>query len=229
MAHCFTVFPLLCKTKYDWFEEKAKAVWAYNRNLNQYRVDTGLITQESFDEMQWLYPHYVPTYRVDSNSGIASIEGKYNLAIKKTVKGAKGSTKRLISPEVIIARQTMETIPAGRENQLTRKLAEAAERRGKNNFIEVVSTKKLTAEELAELDPTTIRPKGGQITYFKDGEMQTLSLILEELNKDQYYDYAIMQRLGLSRKRYYAIKSVVLDKVERIILSDGYKEATKKQ
>lgn len=55
------------------------------------------------------------------------------------------------------------------------------------------------------------------------------SLILEELNKDQYYDYAIMQRLGLSRKRYYAIKSVVLDKVERIILSDGYKEATKKQ
>ncbi|MBR5880688.1 MAG: hypothetical protein IKZ16_03275, partial [Clostridia bacterium] len=167
------------KSKYDYFGEKAEAVWAYNRNLNQYRVDTGLITQESFDEMQWLYPHYVPTYRVDSNSGIASIEGKYNLAIKKTVKGAKGSTKRLISPEVIIARQTMETIPAGRENQLTRKLAEAAERRGKNNFIEVVSTKKLTAEELAELDPTTIRPKGGQITYFKDGEMQTLNVAKE--------------------------------------------------
>ena len=48
-------------------------------------------------------------------------------------------------------------------------------------------------------------------------------LVFEELNKDLYYDYAIMQNLGLARNRYYSIKRTVLKKVETIINSEEYK------
>ena len=42
--------------------------------------------------------------------------------------------------------------------------------------------------------------------------------VFEALNKDTYYDYAIMVNLGLSRNRYY--------EVERIILADKDKSNT---
>lgn len=50
--------------------------------------------------------------------------------------------------------------------------------------------------------------------------------VFEALNKDTYYDYAIMVNLGLSRNRYYEVKHIVLGKVERIILADKDKSNT---
>jgi hypothetical protein len=50
--------------------------------------------------------------------------------------------------------------------------------------------------------------------------------VFEALNKDTYYDYAIMVNLGLSRNRYYEVKHIVLGKIERIILADKDKSNT---
>ena len=44
-----------------------------------------------------------------------------------------------------------------------------------------------------------------------------------ELNKDYYYDFSIMVALNLTnRERYYQIKGVVIDKVERIATQYGF-------
>lgn len=49
--------------------------------------------------------------------------------------------------------------------------------------------------------------------------------IFVQLNKDQLYDVAIMSMLQLSPRRYYEIKAIVVDKVERIARENGFYEA----
>jgi hypothetical protein len=164
---------------YPEFKRVAEKVWAFLQNLNQYRVDTGLISQDTFDYLAKLYPHYVPTYRTGATKGIGAIEGKYNLKVKTTIKTAKGSTKNLLPPDVMIARQVMETVRAGRINQLANALYEGAEKSGDTTYIEVVSRKRVTDEEIAELDPTEIRPKNNEVVFFRKGERITMRVSKE--------------------------------------------------
>ena len=49
--------------------------------------------------------------------------------------------------------------------------------------------------------------------------------VFSELNKDKYYDYAIMVNLNIPNRRYYATKKVVMDKTERIVVEMGYNYA----
>ena len=162
---------------YPEFKAIAEKVWNYNKNLNQYRVDTGLIDQAQFDYMQKLYPHYVPTYRADSKTGIAAVKGKNNVAISQSVKSATGSTKDLLNPIVIMARQTMETVRAGRINQIANALYDGA--KGDKTYLAEISKKKVKNSEVVDIDPTELRPKGNQVTFFKNGEKIVLQVSSE--------------------------------------------------
>ena len=51
--------------------------------------------------------------------------------------------------------------------------------------------------------------------------------IFDELNKNKYYDYAIMLNLNIPNRRYYNTKNIVVDKVERIAVELGYNHAFK--
>lgn len=42
------------------------------------------------------------------------------------------------------------------------------------------------------------------------------------LNKDELFDIGIMQKLGLSNRHYYDVKSVVMSKIERIATEKGF-------
>ena len=46
-----------------------------------------------------------------------------------------------------------------------------------------------------------------------------------QLNKDQYFDFAIMDSMKLTANRYYEIKGIVVDKVERIARDYGFYES----
>lgn len=46
--------------------------------------------------------------------------------------------------------------------------------------------------------------------------------IFNELNKNKYYDYAIMINLNIPNRRYYVNKKIVLQKTERIVVEMGY-------
>lgn len=161
------------------FKGVAEKVWAFLQNLNQYRVDTGLISQDTCDYLAKLYPHYVPTYRTGATKGIGAIEGKYNLKVKTTIKTAKGSTKNLLPPDVMIARQVMETVRAGRINQLANALYEGAQKSGDTTYIEIVSRERMSDEAIADLDPTELRPKNNEVVFFRDGERITMRVSKE--------------------------------------------------
>ena len=47
----------------------------------------------------------------------------------------------------------------------------------------------------------------------------------DELNKNKYYDYAIMLNLNIPNRRYYLIKKIVIDKTERLVVEMGYNTA----
>ena len=50
-------------------------------------------------------------------------------------------------------------------------------------------------------------------------------VLFEQLNKDQYYDIAIMMQMTISPRRYYDLKATVIDKVERIATENGFLDA----
>ena len=164
---------------YDFFPDVAEKIWKYSENLNKYRVDTGLIDQSHFDYLKKLYPHYVPTYRADVKTGIAAVKGKNNLAISQTIRTATGSTKDLLNPIVIMARQTMETVRAGRINMIASRLYDGATAANDKTYLSEISRKKVAKSELVDLDPTELRPKGNQVTFFKNGEKITLQVSAE--------------------------------------------------
>lgn len=76
---------------------KAEAQFqAFRREfLQEFLVNTGRLSQEAFDNLNRIYPHYVPTFRVKSTDGIAQRTGK-----GKTFKiqRAKGSTEDIYNP-----------------------------------------------------------------------------------------------------------------------------------
>lgn len=49
--------------------------------------------------------------------------------------------------------------------------------------------------------------------------------VFDELNKNKYYDYAIMLNLNIPNRRYYLIKKIVIDKTERLVVEMGYNTA----
>ena len=182
------------EVKYPEFKTLAAKVWKYNDNLLQYRVDTGLITAEAAAACRRLYPHYVPTFREGSSSGIGGLSGKYNLAVKSTLKTAKGSTLDIMPIDVIMARQTMEVVRAGRINQLKNSLYDALERGQNYSDMRVAGVERvnkapeklrLTAPVKAELynaldvDYSTMRDMNNQISFYKDGNRITLDVTPE--------------------------------------------------
>lgn len=107
------------------FEQLANKVYVYNRNLMQYRVDSGLVSQESADMMNKMYPHYVPTFR--DKSGISGSKVvKNDVSIANTVKKAIGGDSDILPLDLSMARQTMQTIQAAKRNLVGNRLLNIA-------------------------------------------------------------------------------------------------------
>ena len=165
------------------FKETAEKLWAYTKNLNHMRVESGLISADSEAYMNELYPHYVPAYRDTKGGGVAAIKGRRNLAISSTVRRAKGSGLDVLDAIDSIASQTQEVVRAGRINQLFRKMYDIASNGEGAEYVEIVSREKVSSEQVANDSTKTeltaiieVRPKGNQITGFVNGEKVTLSV-----------------------------------------------------
>ena len=53
-------------------------------------------------------------------------------------------------------------------------------------------------------------------------------MIFLALNKDNQYDFGIMLEIGISGRRYYRLKKIVIQKVERIARQFGFESAINK-
>ena len=160
------------------FKEIAEQLSTFNRNLNQYRVDTGLLSQEVADELNTKYPHYVPSYRLEDGMviGTGSLKGKYNFEVQQSVKTAKGSDKTVDNPILTYIHQTISTYKAGRVNQLLKLLHDNAD----GEF--VVTSEHTAPKTEAEADDETGATEYGKaidrttnsLTYWDNGKKVTI-------------------------------------------------------
>ena len=176
------------------FKAMAKDVWEYNKNLMRLRIELGLITDEVAEYMNNMYPHYVPAFTEgqENKQGISATTRSNT--VKQTIKGAKGSVDNKLPPDVIIARQTMEVMRAGRLNQLLNSLYDGVVQKGDNTNVSVVEIKqrwqpnktkdaikeaKKNANEVLEMmdeDYSTYDNQPHQYTFYRGAERITISV-----------------------------------------------------
>ena len=98
------------------FEQYRVQVRGYIDNLMQYRVDSGLMTQENADFLKKFYPNYVPTLRVtEGNTGAG--RDRNAVRIGKTVGRAQGGTEQLVPLHEALGKQTMKVVREGSKNR----------------------------------------------------------------------------------------------------------------
>ncbi len=88
----------------------------WNKFVKTWLVDTGRITQESYDAMLKKYPNYIPTYRVGKGYGGGSLPNKVNAG--SGIKGAKGGTSDVIPLEDNFLAQIDRIVTSTRKNDL---------------------------------------------------------------------------------------------------------------
>lgn len=117
----------ICKhleEKYPDFAKKQAAIKDYLNDLQQYRVDTGLISKSTKDYLDALYHDYVPTYRVKDGKRVNIVDGtKKDLKVGTPLKTATGGTSELLPLHEQIAQLTDYTFRLGEENRLFKFMA----------------------------------------------------------------------------------------------------------
>ena len=176
------------------FKQLAKDVWQYNKNLMKERIKLGLVTDEVADYMNNMYPHYVPAFTEGQENKQSISSTSSNNTVKQTIKGAKGSVDNKLPPDVIMARQTMEVMRAGRLNQLLNSLYDGVVQKGDNTNVSVVKIEqrwqpnktkdaikeaKKNANEVLDLmneDYSTYDNQPHQYTFYRGSEKITISV-----------------------------------------------------
>lgn len=166
--------------KHPEFEKQANKVYAYNRNLMQWRVDSGLISKEQADLMNEMYPHYVPTFRdVSGTSGSKAMQGTVQIA--NTVRKATGSNKNIMPIDASMARQTMQTVQAAKRNLLGNRLLNDA-LNNKDKVGEYIQAVEKTTDK-ADLETDLDTPKDTNLTdnnnvfkIFRNGETYVMQV-----------------------------------------------------
>ena len=163
------------------FAQYRQQVRTYIDNLMQYRVDSGLMTQESADYLKQFYPNYVPTIRVTEGSAGAGRD-RNAVRIGKTVGRAQGGTENLVPLHEALGRQTMKVVREGSKNRFGQRMLEdyvdAGDSAAVRRYIK-------DAQEFdgGEFDPDTLDDVSSQplskektFTVFRDGKLWELTV-----------------------------------------------------
>lgn len=98
--------------------EYANDIYAYNKNLRKQLVDGGVISQETADLWEEMYPHYVPTRRVGDeglNINVPLDTGK--TGVNAPVKRATGGSRDILPLFDTMAQRTIQTYKAVAKNR----------------------------------------------------------------------------------------------------------------
>lgn len=108
-----------------WVVDKANQIYQWwDQFMRNWAVGAS-ISEESYADMRELYPHYVPTYRVDEGGHAAAVRANpSSLETGEMTKAAKGSTRPLIRLEDQFVRGVQSIVVNSRRNDLTRTLVE---------------------------------------------------------------------------------------------------------
>lgn len=100
------------------FKDWANDVYAYNRHLRQMLVDGNIISRETANLWEKMYPHYVPIRRVDSKGQNISVPLDTNkTGVSNPVKRAIGGSSDIQPVFATMAQRTEQTYRAIARNQ----------------------------------------------------------------------------------------------------------------
>lgn len=163
------------------FEGYRQQVRRYIDNLMQYRVDSGLMTQENADFLKEFYPNYVPTLRVtDGDAGAG--RDRNTVRIGRTVGRAQGGTEQLVPLHEALGKQTMKVVREGSKNRFGQRMLDdymsAGDSPAVHRYIK-------DAQEFdgGDFDPDTLNDVSSQplakdktFTVFRDGKLWELTV-----------------------------------------------------
>ena len=104
------------------FAQYREQVRKYIDNMMQYRVDSGLITQQDADFLRAYYPDYIPTYRRQAFEDFGAAVKKKRVQIGKTVGRATGGNTKLVPLHEALGKQTMQVVREGSKNRFGARL-----------------------------------------------------------------------------------------------------------
>lgn len=163
------------------FEQYREQVRRYIDNLMQYRVDSGLMTQENADFLKKFYPNYVPTLRVtDGNTGAG--RDRNAVRIGKTMGRAQGGTEQLMPLHEALGKQTMKVVREGSKNRFGQRILQDYVNAGDSPAVRQY-IKDAQQFDGGDFDPDTLNDVGRQtftkektFAVFQDGKLWELTV-----------------------------------------------------
>lgn len=163
------------------FAEYQAQVRKYIDNMMQYRVDSGLMTQENADFLKEFYPNYVPTMRVQDADTAGRGRDLNAVRIGKTVGRAQGGTERLVPLHEALGKQTMKVVREGSKNRFADRLLRDYLRTGDTDAVNRYVKEASQYEH--EFNPETLddaaieRPSKDKIvTAYMDGKLWEMTV-----------------------------------------------------
>lgn len=163
------------------FAEYQAQVRKYIDNMMQYRVDSGLMTQENADFLKAFYPNYVPTMRVQDKDTAGRGRDLNAVRIGKTVGRAQGGTERLVPLHEALGKQTMKVVREGSKNRFADRLLRDYLRTGDTDAVNRYVKEASQYEH--EFNPETLddaaieRPSKDKIvTAYMDGKLWEMTV-----------------------------------------------------
>jgi hypothetical protein len=155
------------------FKTWANDVYAYNRHLRQLLVNGNVISQETADLWEQMYPHYVPIRRVDSKGNNISVPLDTNkTGVNNPIKRATGGSSDIQPVFSTMAQRTEQTYRAIARNSFGIELKNTLgstinSQKNTTGVDETVDT--LVAQEDHLLKPGTMT-SNPTFTVFENGE-----------------------------------------------------------
>ena len=140
--------------------------------LNEYRLDTGLMSKELLDKLNDIYPYYIPTNRAVVNKPPKEYELPKNVAeVENGIKRAVGGDAPLEDLYTQLVKMTMATIRSGEQNKLLAMYAKA------HNIEPTRLPKDTTADDVLEssVEAFDSDHRGNyKIRFYDNGEAVTI-------------------------------------------------------
>lgn len=105
------------EAQYPQFAQWAQEIYSINKYLRQMMVDNGIISQETADLWEKMYPHYVPTTRAEYNGAAINVPLDTNrTGVNAPIKGATGGNSDMVDTFEAIADRIEQTFRAVAKN-----------------------------------------------------------------------------------------------------------------
>ncbi len=208
------------------FQEEAEKVYAYIDNLLRYRVDSGLISEQDYEMLKKIYPHYVPTYRVFDKEAGPETRDADSVRIGKTIETAKGGSENIMPLHMALAQQTMNVVREGSKNRFGQRMMNDGSR--KTKYIRSVEeySSDFNEDTFDALDDPALK-KTNTFIVRENGRMYQMTLTPElfeavkALSPDRPENNFF---LNSARKINRAFKSLVTSKNPTFLIKNGARD-----